>query len=206
VPLSKRSRELNRALPIDVPHLAERYGIFTIIVLGESFVKVISGVGGTLLDTNTILVGILVLTVTASLWWLYFDDVAGALVKPSGFAAYAWIYSHLPIAIGLTAFGVGAKKALLAHAGEPLHAEYRWLIALALILYLLFVALLDEVTVREDQGMANRTRGAVRLVGALVVFGLALLGTSFSAVLFMGLVAIVFVLEVATEVATARRR
>jgi low temperature requirement protein LtrA len=206
VPLSKRSRELNRALPIDVPHLAERYGIFTIIVLGESFVKVISGVGGTLLDTTTILVGTLVLTVTACLWWLYFDDVAGALVKPSGRAAYAWIYSHLPIAIGLTAFGVGAKKALQAYPGEPLHAEYRWLIAVALILYLLFVALLDEVTVREDQGMANRTRGVVRLVGALVILGLAVVGTSFSAGLFMGLVAAVFVVEVATEVAIARRR
>jgi hypothetical protein len=68
------------------------------------------------------------------------------------------------------------------------------------------VALLDEVTVREDQGMANRTRGVVRLVGALVILGLAVVGTSFSAGLFMGLVAAVFVVEVATEVAIARRR
>jgi low temperature requirement protein LtrA len=206
VPLSKRSRELSRALPIDVPHLAERYGIFTIIVLGESFVKVISGLGGTQLSGSLLPVGLSILVVSASLWWLYFDDVAGSLVKPSGASAYAWIYSHLPIAIGLTAFGVGAKKVLLAEPAEHLHSEYRWLVVASLVLYLLFVAILDEVTVRSDQAWANRPRGVLRAAGASALLLVGWLGEELTPILFMALVAVIFLVEVVTEVLYVRSR
>lgn len=206
VPLSKRSRELGRALPIDVPHLSERYGIFTIIVLGESFVKVISGLGGTALALDLLPVGVSILVISASLWWLYFDDVAGSLVKPSGRSAYTWIYSHLPIAIGLTAFGVGAKKVLLSDQAEHLHSEYRWLIVVALVLYLIFVALLDEVTVRSDGALANRPRGILRGAGALALILLALFGETLTPPYFMAIIALIFALEVIAEVGYVRGR
>jgi low temperature requirement protein LtrA len=41
-PLSRHSRQLSERFPIDFEHLGERYGLLTIIVLGESFVKVLS--------------------------------------------------------------------------------------------------------------------------------------------------------------------
>ncbi|MCP4808107.1 MAG: low temperature requirement protein A [Proteobacteria bacterium] len=41
-PLSKPARALSERFPLDQHHLAERYGLLTIIVLGESFVKVLS--------------------------------------------------------------------------------------------------------------------------------------------------------------------
>lgn len=206
VPLSGRSRALARALPIDVPHLAERYGIFTMIVLGESFVKVISGLGGMGLTLDLVPIGVFVMIISASLWWLYFDDVAGSLVKPSGRSAYTWIYSHLPIAVGITAFGVGAKKVLLSDQAEHLHDEYRWLVTIALMLYLTFVALLDEVTVRSDQVLANRPRGILRAAGALALVLLALLGESLTPPAFMAIVAAIFFVEVAAEVAYVRGR
>src|SRR5690606_9703219 len=41
-PLSRQSLELSDRLPFDFHHLSERYALLTLIVLGESFVKILS--------------------------------------------------------------------------------------------------------------------------------------------------------------------
>jgi low temperature requirement protein LtrA len=168
VPLGKRSRALSALLRIDVPHMIERYGIFVIIVLGESFVKVVSGLSGTQIDVGLVVFGLLAMTVVSGLWWLYFDDISGVSLQPYVASAYIWIYSHLPIAIGITAFGVAASKLILSIGSEPVADKYRWLTATALVFYLLFVALVDWVTVSQS-GRSNRTRSIVRLAAALLV-------------------------------------
>ena len=82
VPLS--SRRLNSLLPPDVPHMAERYGLFTIIVLGEAFVKVISSAPEEPLAAAELVLGALGLTIVGAIWWIYFDNVAGSRVSPVG--------------------------------------------------------------------------------------------------------------------------
>ena len=152
VPLSRKSRALNAELPIDVHHMMERYGIFVIIVLGESFVKVLSSISGSLLTVRMGIFGVFAIIVVGGLWWLYFDDVAGVPLRPKGAAAYVWIYSHLPIAIALTAFGVGLKKLFLEIDHGTLPDKYRWLIGLSMLLYLLFVGIINL-------GLAGSNRG-----------------------------------------------
>ena len=87
-PLSPAMRRWQARFPPDVEHVAERYGVFTLIVLGESFVKVIDGLAGTHLTIDLVLMGLVAVGLAASLWWLYFDDVGGARVQHRGLGTY----------------------------------------------------------------------------------------------------------------------
>ncbi len=196
VPLSPTSRQLNTLLPVDVPHMRERYGLFTIIVLGESFVKVISSASGAVLGLSAFVVGIFGLAVACCLWWLYFDDVAGGEIKRTRWAPYVWIYSHLPLAIALTAFGVGMKKLFLFSAGEPFLDKYRWLISAALMLYLLFVALANLAVRHARETLPNEVRARHRVAAAGVLVILAMLGNALSPMLFIGLAAMAYIAQV----------
>ncbi len=174
VPLT--SRRLNALLPPDVPHMAERYGLFTIIVMGEAFVKVISSAPADPLMLQTLLLGALGIMLAGSIWWLYFDDVAGSPVNPTGRAPYVWIYSHLPLAIGLTAFGVSMKKVIFLPGGEALPEKYRLLLGGALVLYLVFGMAIDLVTTRSHDTRPPRVRAAWRFGAAAFVAAATLLG------------------------------
>lgn len=197
VPLT--SRQLNALLPPDVPHMAERYGLFTIIVMGEAFVKVVSSAPVDPLTLQPLLLGALGLLIAGAVWWLYFDDVAGSPVKPTGRAPYVWIYSHLPLAIGLTAFGVGMKKVIFLHGGEALPEKYRLLLGGALVLYLVFGMLIDLVTTRSHNTRPPRTRAAWRFGAAAVVGVVTVLGASLPPVLFMAILAAAYVVPIAVD-------
>lgn len=189
VAVSPGTRKLHGLLPPDVPHMSERYGLFTIIVLGEAFVKVISGASEEQLGLSSAIFGIFGLAVACSLWWLYFDDVAGAVIRPAGLAPYIWIYSHLPLAIGLVAFAVGIKE-LIVHPGEAFEDKYRWLICGAIALCLVFIALIDLVTTKAGKPLDSKVRARFLFGSAAVVLLLAIVGVWLAPIIFIALVAL----------------
>lgn len=203
VPLT--SRRLSALLPPDVPHMVERYGIFTIIVLGESFVKVIGSASGVHLAPSALVYGLFGLIIAATLWWLYFDDVARAAIPPAGRASYVWIYSHLPVAIGLTAYGVGITKLVLLEPGQGFAAKYRWLLCGALILFLVFVALIDLATSRPEQTAAGRRRAVARVVSALALVPLAALGGGFHPIVWIASVALICAAPIVVDLLLERQ-
>lgn len=167
VTLSPGSRRLQYLLPPDIPHFAERYGLFTIIVLGESFIKVVGGLAGRGVGVDALLLSGLGFAVAASVWWLYFDHTHGAVVRSTPAARYLWIYGHLPLTIGITGLGVGLKKLAVLPIGDPASDTVRWLFGGAVVLCLAALALLDSVKVAGDRrGLTPEL--AARLVGASV--------------------------------------
>lgn len=89
-------------------HLPERFGLFTIIVLGESVVGVIAGVAGAdVLSAGVVGAGVLGLALAFGLWWLYFDLVGGRPVRPGVWLNLRWGYGHLPLLAAVAAFGAG---------------------------------------------------------------------------------------------------
>jgi low temperature requirement protein LtrA len=193
------SRRYNSLLPPDVPHMTERYGLFTIIVAGEAFVKVISGAPSTPLAVNQLLLGALGLVMAGSLWWLYFDDVAGSPLKARVHAPFVWLYGHLPLAIGLTAFGVAIKKVIFIHGGEALPEKYRLLLGGAMVTYLIFVMMIDLATTRSRKGASLRTRAGWRLGAAGIIALVAILGAGLLPALFMAALAAACVAPVVVD-------
>ncbi len=173
IPLSRHSRDLSLRYPPDVLHMSERYGLLIIIVLGESFVKVLTSVYEATPTPQTVSMAALVLIITCSLWWIYFDDVAGSRIKAKRAASFVWIYTHLPLTMAITATGVAVKKIVFLDPFIPAPDKYRWLVCVTLAMVFLFVGIIDAVTERRQSDLSDRTRVNSRIASAFVVMLLA---------------------------------
>lgn len=93
-------------------HITERYGLFTLIVLGESLLGSANAIIEALHDTEDLgsLIGVaaLVLIATAALWWIYFwpphHHAIGSLS-----ASLAYGYGHYFIFAAAAAFSAGVE-------------------------------------------------------------------------------------------------
>ena len=109
-PLSKGSRQLYGLLPPDAHHMMERFALITIIVLGESFIKSLDALVGHSITGATYVFGAVAFLLVVSVWWVYFDDVAETHIRETALAPFVFIYTHLPLALGITALGGRHKK------------------------------------------------------------------------------------------------
>jgi low temperature requirement protein LtrA len=104
--------------PWNPGHIAERYGLFTIIVLGESILAATNGVQAAIDGTTalgalapTIVGGLLIVF---SMWWLYFDMPSATIVAGVRRAfekrlngAFVWGYGHVVVFASAAAVGAG---------------------------------------------------------------------------------------------------
>lgn len=114
-------------------HLPERFGLFTLIVLGEAVAGAVAGVSGHGWDAASAGAAALGLSITFGLWWLYFNIAAGRAILAARECGRVgvyqeWLYMHLPLTVGLVALGVGITKAVLGAPG-PLPDAVRWLMS-----------------------------------------------------------------------------
>ena len=194
-PFSRHSRALQGRFPLDFEHLSERYGLLTIIVLGESFVKVLSFLSAPdqAASAGYVLKGFFNLTLTCCIWWIYFDDVAGSHLKRGRGSLMVWLWGHLPLALAITAVGVAVKKAIKFDLALTAPAGERWLLAGALALTILSVAMIDSVTERRNVQLTDRNRINFRVASAALVLLLGQIGGAMNAGVFLGLVAALLV-------------
>lgn len=128
---------LHVRFPPHLMHLPERFGLFTIIVIGEAVVSVVMGVGTGGLTFGSGLAGIMGLLVAFSLWWGYFEGAKGAAElaltgRQELWRYQQWLYSHLPLMLGITATAVGVKRIIRRPAGAPLPFPEGWLLSLSI--------------------------------------------------------------------------
>jgi low temperature requirement protein LtrA len=91
-------------------HIIERYGLFTIIVLGESILATSLGIQSAIEagEFSADLIGIIAggLLILFSMWWLYFDWSISDLLT-SMRKVFTWGYGHLLIFASAAAVGAG---------------------------------------------------------------------------------------------------
>jgi low temperature requirement protein LtrA len=168
--LTSRSDEMSEAIR-PTESLVERFGLFTIIVLGEVVVGVANGTSAGERTFVTILTGVLALWIGFGFWWNYFDFVGGRLPR-AGRSRTGWVFGHLPLAIGVSAAGAGMVS-LIEHAPDSrTPAPTAWLLGGATALVVLSIAAL---TLTIDPHPARRAVPftlAAAAVGALLVAAL----------------------------------
>lgn len=109
--------------------MVERFGLFTIIVLGEVVVGVVDGLSDTERTFRAIATGMIGLTIGFGFWWSYFDFVGRRLPRPDRRGFVQWMLSHLPVTLSITAAGA-AMVGLVEHAGDTqAPAATTWLLA-----------------------------------------------------------------------------
>ena len=102
-------------------HIAERYGLFTILVLGETILAVSVGLRDTLDGQGELgsapAVVTAALVIAFGLWWLYFDALGRDGLTRNRKAAFLWGYGHYALFAAVAAIGAGVQAQLhLAHS------------------------------------------------------------------------------------------
>jgi len=202
-PFSRQSREQYQRYPMDREHIAERYGILTIIVLGESFVKVLGNLSHQPLELSIILQASFSLLITCSIWWLYFDDIVGTELKKQRLAPLVWLYSHLPLHVAITATGVAVYKFCNIDLSLVAPAKYRWLLSVSLALILFSVSALDSVSERKHQELSDRVRVNLRFFAGVFMLLLVPAGSLVAAQWYLLAITIIMVSLVAFDMIMA---
>jgi len=197
-PLTPTGGRLHRQFPPDVRHLPERYGLFTLLVLGQSVTGTTQGLIASGFDAIPLLTTVLGGIVIIGLWWAYFDrldDDAVRQVSEGGTARLyaAWLYLHLPLTIALTLIGVGLSYVIQASAQAELTASVRWLLVGSVAAYLLTEAGISLTTLKAGPPHASFVRGMSVRGGVAVLLLVVGLFWPFNAVWLMGFTATLIV-------------
>ncbi|NOL39055.1 low temperature requirement protein A [Kribbella sandramycini] len=105
-------------------HIAERYGLFAIILLGESVLAASRGVQAAVEADQVggafILVAGAGLVLLFALWWLYFLHPSGEGLSERRAHSYSWGYGHYFLFAALAALGGGLEVAVeeTTHASQ----------------------------------------------------------------------------------------
>jgi low temperature requirement protein LtrA len=116
-------------VPPDAAHLPERFGLFTLILLGESVVAVMQGMESQ--DDWTpaaAMSAFLGMGISFLIWWWYFDGVAGASPQPvrtrrDALRFHIWSYAHFPLYLGIIVLGVGVQRIVTAASRHALSGQ-----------------------------------------------------------------------------------
>ena len=193
-------------------HIAERYGLFTIIVLGESVLAVTSGTAGTDWAPAAMLTAVAGFVAAACIWWLYFDHVGSSGIELGPRPAFYWGYGHFAVYAGIAAFGVGVLLAIESAApqyalaaGAPTSEGYslgaRTVLAGGVMLFLLGIAFVDRINegTRNDRVLIARL-AAVALLVPITALGSLLSPLAFTATVCLVLLALALYETVSEDV------
>jgi low temperature requirement protein LtrA len=141
--------ERHAVTPWHPHHIAERYGLLTIIVLGESILSSTVAVQS-VLDAGHAIGRLLPVLVGAPLivygmWWIYFDRPAHDLLTSLRKAIF-WGYGHYVVFASVAAVGAGLAVVIDEHAGHaaigPAGAGFA--VAIPVVVYLLCLGVLHH--------------------------------------------------------------
>jgi low temperature requirement protein LtrA len=190
-------------VPPSFSHVPERLGLFTIIVLGEGVIAVVRGVSQLEWGVTSASEAVLGMSIAFSLWWIYFDSVDGSPLKGMRYGRMGmgliWLYSHLPLAIGIAATGVGVEHVIASKAGIALPAADRWLICFSVALCLISLSVIHLITCTLGTTRRRKILAAYRLGSATFILILAITGSTLSPVIVIGLVAAACVVQVVLD-------
>jgi low temperature requirement protein LtrA len=148
-------------------HIEERYGLFTIIVLGES-VFAAAAAFQVAFDEQGLTGGLLAVSLSGMVlafgaWWLYFDHPGH--LTPSPEVAFGWGYAHVVVFVPLATLGPGLEVAIDAVTGEAGTRLGALSIAVPMAGYLLGLAVVMLLTGTSLSGV----RIVPKVLGAIVI-------------------------------------
>jgi low temperature requirement protein LtrA len=142
----------NISVPPDAAHLPERFGLFTLILLGESVVAVMHGIEHqeywSAPAAGAALTG---MAIAFGFWWWYFDVAAATSpqvvrVRRDAIRLHVWTYAHLPLYVGIVVAFVGIQLVVSVAPEPALDLTQRAILAGALALAVTSLALVAALS------------------------------------------------------------
>ena len=187
--------------PVDPRHLPERFGLLTIIVLGESVFAVVVGVRDVSWAASSVLAAGGGFLAAASIWWIYFNFLDSSVGDGTLLRGLTLTYAHYFVYAGIAAVGIGVKLVILDAGGEEHYADTAWLLCAGLAVAMAALAAIHLVTPPR----VVDTDTVLRLATAAVAVGLLPLSFVLSGVLVVWLLAASLAAQVVFELARHER-
>ena len=94
-----------RRANFDVSHIPERYGLFTIIVLGEAIIAVARSMSEAQWTPEAVTTAIAGFAIAVVIWWAYFAHPHAELLERGRLASFIWGYGHIFVWMGIAITG-----------------------------------------------------------------------------------------------------
>jgi low temperature requirement protein LtrA len=181
-----------RRVPLNSAHLADRFQIFILIVLGESMARLISAAAMRPWSLPLAVVLTAALITLAALWWAWLTTAdRGALDSQPAIAGFTTL--NLPIVAGMAAASAGLHIAILAADGAAaIPAGPRAALYGGVSVSLMASAFLPSTKM-------SRPIRTVRLATALAAMGLVFMGAIVEPVYLVPALAVVLAIGLAAE-------
>ena len=181
--------------------LTERFGLLTIIVLGETVTGVVDGLTREPVSGLTLAVGLVAVVVGFGAWWTYFDFAGHRQPRLGPGTSLQWMLSHLPLTAAIAAMGAAMVSLVHAHDGQT-PAGTAWLMCAGAAV-VLCATMLVAASLQAWQSDRALYRPLARTCAAVAAACLAV-GAARPPPLFLGL-ALVVLLSIPWTLAVTRR-
>ena len=195
--------------PPGATHFPERFGLLTIILLGEFVASVMRGIesqmGWSFLAASA---AVLSLALGFAIWSCYSDGAMGWETRhvrshKDVVRLRVWIALHFALFLGIGILGVGARHAIALPPGGHFGSEEQWIICSAtagIVLVIMGIAATSERHVRSRRQWVWLVQGAIPIVALAV----APLNSQIIATALLLLLFLCFIAQTAVLVANRR--
>jgi len=148
-----------RPTPWHPGHIIDRYGGFTIIVLGEVIAAIAAAVqaavGHSRASPGLLTAAAAGLLLVFALWWLYFKHSAAEDIRRSMPWTFVWAFAHYLIFASVAALGAGLQVVIgtLIHGIRVTPAFAAFTVAIPVTIYIVVLALLSIRTGGESAAL-----------------------------------------------------
>ena len=104
----------NSRVSLAASHLGERFGLFTLIILGENCMGFIQMVSESDQTSTAIACNVFGVTIIFCFFFMYFDDFSGEFMSKTKLSQL-WMYLHFPLHLFQVAFGIALTNVISAH-------------------------------------------------------------------------------------------
>ncbi len=194
----------------NIRHLPERFGSFTIIVLGISILAVVDGISNHKWTAQSVIDAALGLGIAFSIWWIYFDSVDGSEIKAlrseRRVGVYlGWLFVHFPLLIGFIALGVSIEHVVLSNQNLAVPFVEKWLLCISVSMCLFALGVMHITSERTKQVRNNSLRkefpmALYGIIAATVVILIAIPNEGFLPIFLMSAMAIACGGQVALDI------
>ena len=187
------------ASPPGATHFPERFGLLTIILLGEFVVSVMRGIESQM-DWSFLAASAAVLSLALgfAIWSCYSDGAIGwgtRLIRSHKDVVRlrVWIALHFALFLGISILGVGARRAIALRPGEHFGPEDQWVICSAtvgIILVMMGIAATSERHAHSKGQWLWLSQSSIALFAlALAPLSSQIIGTALLLLLFLCFIA-----------------
>ena len=164
-------------VPPDPAHLPERFGLFTIILLGESVVAVMHGMESqehwSPAAATSAFLGMAVCFLG---WWWYFDGVQGGAERPvrthrDAIRHHVWSYAHVPLYLGIVIASAGVQELVTAVGRHDLSAPEARLLFSAAALVMAGMTVIGAASAPPHRYGPSKIAGGLGLAALTIAIG-----------------------------------